>query len=374
MEQDAWVIVLRRPVKREGSVQYMVFVLVSFAASVCLTRLFLSLSNYPQVGSGELHIAHVLWGGLLLFIAALLPLLIANRNVYKAAAILAGIGVGLFIDEVGKFITQKNDYFYPAAAPIIYIFFILTLMLLLQLRRQEKTTARTELSRALETLQDWIYSPLSQKDQQVLLERLKNVCTNQDSPILAGMASGILNVVQQDPRPAPVDRTPRWSLYIKGLDRWVSERSLRFALAIGFFVMALIAFKDPAEAFLSSHSPALLDSWLKFLGAHSGRSFGSELSATLYQARVIMEVILGSLILLVSLLLYRRRLRAGIPLGITVLLVYLGTINMFLFYFEQFSTILLVLYQFVLLMGLIYYRTRFPLKPDLIQEIAAVPS
>lgn len=97
-DDDAWIIVFRKPIKREGSGQYLVFVLVSFALSVSMTRLFLSLSGYPQVGSGELHIAHVLWGGLLLFLATLLPLLISNRRAYKATAILAGIGTGLFID------------------------------------------------------------------------------------------------------------------------------------------------------------------------------------------------------------------------------------------------------------------------------------
>jgi hypothetical protein len=39
-------------------------------------RFFLELSDYPQLGNDELHIAHVLWGGLLLMSGALLPLLL----------------------------------------------------------------------------------------------------------------------------------------------------------------------------------------------------------------------------------------------------------------------------------------------------------
>jgi len=116
---------IRKPVKREDAEQYLVITLLSFAASVILIRLFLELTGYPQVGNSELHIAHVLWGGLLLFAASLLSLIFANRWVYKVSALLAGVGVGLFIDEVGKFITQSNNYFYPAAAPIIYAFFCL---------------------------------------------------------------------------------------------------------------------------------------------------------------------------------------------------------------------------------------------------------
>ena len=112
----------RTPVKREKAERYMLLSVVSFAATVVVVRLFLQLTGYPQVGSSELHLAHLLWGGLALFIAALLPLILANRWAYTAGALLSGIGVGLFIDEVGKFITQNNDYFYPPAAPIIYGF------------------------------------------------------------------------------------------------------------------------------------------------------------------------------------------------------------------------------------------------------------
>ena len=39
--------------------------LVSAVASVLLIRLFLSLTDYPQIGGPGLHLAHMLWGGLL---------------------------------------------------------------------------------------------------------------------------------------------------------------------------------------------------------------------------------------------------------------------------------------------------------------------
>jgi hypothetical protein len=54
--------------------------------------LFLELTGYPQLGNSELHIAHVLLGGLFLFIASILPLLIANRWVFSVTAVLAGLG------------------------------------------------------------------------------------------------------------------------------------------------------------------------------------------------------------------------------------------------------------------------------------------
>jgi len=89
--------------------------LVAFAITVIATRVYLELAGYPQLGNSVLHIAHALWGGLLLFAAVLLPLAFANRWVLQASALLGGMGIGLFIDEVGKFITKRHRMPRPVA-------------------------------------------------------------------------------------------------------------------------------------------------------------------------------------------------------------------------------------------------------------------
>jgi len=124
---------------REGAERYLLLTVVSFVVAVVGTRWYLQATGYPQVGGGELHVAHMLWGGLLLVIAALLPLVVAAPRALTASAVLAGAGTGLFIDEVGKFITASNDYFYPLAAPLIYGLFLLLVLLFVILRRRPRS-------------------------------------------------------------------------------------------------------------------------------------------------------------------------------------------------------------------------------------------
>jgi hypothetical protein len=174
-EMNRYVSRVRSPVRRERGETYLLLTLLSFGASVALTRLFLELAGYPQLGGSTLHIAHVLWGGLFLFVAALLPLIYANRWVYVVSSVLAGLGVGLFIDEVGKFVTQTNDYFYPAAAPIVYAFFLLTVLVYLQTRKPKRRSARAELYRALDTLAEVLDRDLDQEEMEDLKNRLRFV-------------------------------------------------------------------------------------------------------------------------------------------------------------------------------------------------------
>jgi Ca2+/Na+ antiporter len=98
--------------------------LVSSIATVLITRAYLSLAGYPQIGSSQLHIAHLLPGGLLMMTAILIMIGSINRSSRDLAAFLGGIGFGLFWDELGKFITQDNDYFFKPAVGIIYLSFV----------------------------------------------------------------------------------------------------------------------------------------------------------------------------------------------------------------------------------------------------------
>lgn len=95
--------------------------LVTTVATVLLTRAFLAAAGYPQIGGGGLHVAHVLWGGLLMALAFVLLLSFAGPVVRPLGALVGGIGFGLFIDEIGKFVTSDNDYFYEPTAALIYV-------------------------------------------------------------------------------------------------------------------------------------------------------------------------------------------------------------------------------------------------------------
>lgn len=97
---------------------------VSGVVTILATRSYLSIADYPQISSESLHIAHVLFGGVFLVIALLLAIL-SDRPNKLIVAFLGGVGFGLFIDEVGKFVTKDNDYFYEPSVGIMYICFLL---------------------------------------------------------------------------------------------------------------------------------------------------------------------------------------------------------------------------------------------------------
>jgi len=110
--------------------------LVSAVTAVLLTRLYLSVTGYPRVGSGPLHIAHLLWGGLLMLAALIILLSVLGKRARRVAAIIGGLGFGLFVDELGKFVTADNDYFFQPAVALIYVLFILLFLVFRAIERR----------------------------------------------------------------------------------------------------------------------------------------------------------------------------------------------------------------------------------------------
>lgn len=162
--------------RREHAERYLFLVIAGFAVSVAVTRWFLDATGYPKVGGGGLHIAHMLWGGLLLVVAATLPLVFVGRRVLLLSALAGGIGVGLFIDEVGKFITESNDYFFAPAAPLIYsAILLLAAVWLVVARRGGGSSAHDSLQAGVEAMREAVDGQLTPATRAGVITRLERV-------------------------------------------------------------------------------------------------------------------------------------------------------------------------------------------------------
>ena len=363
--QQSDLLPIHSPVQRLFAEHYLLVTLLSFAASVTLTRLFLNLTGFPQIGRGELHIAHVLWGGLLLFAAALFPLILANRWALDASAFLSGVGVGLFIDEVGKFITTQNNYFFPAAAPIIYAFFLITILVYFLVRRAGKTNPRRSIYLALEQLEDVVDHDLSKGEKEQILQFLKDIPAQSLTPDVAGLAAALSRYLRSRKiKLAP----PRLVWWQKIENKWLDFEKRAFSRsAHRTFIMAGVFLWG---AWAITHS---LLSWSLSLSQTALPGLASELinnrlpltasGIGLAEARVGLEVLAGVLLLFACTLFVFRKERIALQLSVVTLLFSISVIYLLVFYYEQFSSIFYISIQFLLLMMILRYRVRFLPNP-----------
>lgn len=354
----------RQAVKRAKAETYLLLTLISFAASVIVTRFYLEMTGYPQIGSGNLHIAHVLWGGLLLYIAALLPLILLNRAALTWSAILNGVGVGLFIDEVGKFITRDVDYFYPPAAPIIYAFFLLSVLLYFFVRRPRRHNRRAELYRALEEFPALLDGVLLPQERQEILERLQFAQQDHEPrraalatalsdylagkhPVLMADAPGIIQQLRR--------QIVRWG---QKLGRQRHRRMILWLVGLNglqtLFEIALLA--------LIALMPNLLTEPLgqQLVNSNELRSVDD---LPWFLTRFGLQLGIGLFTLVAFILLRRGHEERGINSAMYGLILSLTTVVMLTFYLDQFQAIASALFQFALLLFFGAYRQWYLLSP-----------
>ncbi len=156
--------------------------LVSAVSSILLIRFFLFATGYPQIGGEGLHIAHMLWGGFIMMIAIILLLSFLNRSMYYLASVLGGVGFGTFIDELGKFITADNNYFFQPTIALIYIVFVIIYLALRPIQRLETFTKQEYLINSIKLLEEAIMLDLDTKEKRRALQLLRK--SDQQNPIV----------------------------------------------------------------------------------------------------------------------------------------------------------------------------------------------
>ena len=146
--------------------------IVSAVVTIIAIRAFLHLTGYPQVGGDSFHIAHMLWGGLGMVIGFGMLILFAHFVWKPVAAVVAGAGFGAFIDELGKFITNDNNYFFRPTIGLIYAIFIVLLLLARLIDRRRTPTAADHLYIAVQGIQWQAIGKLDKERQRNALEHL----------------------------------------------------------------------------------------------------------------------------------------------------------------------------------------------------------
>ena len=224
--------------------------LVSAVAAFLGVRFFLGVTGYPRLGGGGLHIAHMLWGGALLVATVMILLSYLGHRIRRAAAVLAGLGFGLFIDELGKFITSDNNYFYRPAIALIYVVFVLLFLWWRALERHRVWDEQTYLANALMLLQDAALHDLDPREKYHLIRWLRR----------SGAAgTNLLGNVEQVVAARPADLPGRSALGVRlrrierrigsGLrSRW-SQRiaiTVLFVRLLGAIVASLALVYSPA--------------------------------------------------------------------------------------------------------------------------------
>lgn len=219
-----------------NATDYLELFLVSAVSAVLVIRLFLHLSGYPRLGGDRLHIAHMLWGGLFMLAGIIILLSFLGRGTRRTGAFLGGIGFGTFIDEIGKFVTKDNDYFFQPAVSLIYITFILIYLAVRMIHWPRPAGAEENMVNALQEIKEGIISGMDPERRRRILEYVGRAREREQ---LAGALGELVQRVREIPAPSDPYLLERLKHRVFGwyrrLTRWP-----RFArLLIVFFLIQL---------------------------------------------------------------------------------------------------------------------------------------
>src|SRR6478672_9414218 len=199
---------------------------IAAVVSLLGVRALLAATGYPRIGSGGIHIAHMLWGGLLMLAAIMFLLAFVDRTISRTMAVVAGLGFGTFIDEIGKFVTTYNNYFYRPAVALIYALFVAAFLVARTLVGGRRLTQREALANALAQLSSSRQRSIGPEDRmriEWLLER-----ADPDSPLTRAAKGYLADLHPSKERRSLLERIQRSlaDAYEQLIEKQVAQRAL----------------------------------------------------------------------------------------------------------------------------------------------------
>ncbi|MCJ0904916.1 hypothetical protein [Rhodococcus sp. ARC_M6] len=299
---------------RAALARFEVFLFAS-VATVLVTRGYLAAMGYPQIGGGGLHVAHVLWGGLLMAVAIVMTAITEGSRIRARTCLIGGIGFGLFIDEVGKFVTSDVNYFYQPAIAIMYVVFVLFYLIAREIVIRRGLNDRHRLVIGSRALSDLALGQLDEVHYHHALRVLDGI----RDPELADLAGSIKTGLHS--------HTPTGGGVESQLTNWRNSVSTRLTAVLGHRIVRRIVLALFIVEALGSIATAVIAMFTK---VEIVAEDVSDLVVLLSTATSTILVILGVWFLFRNRYLRALRLlRASIVISLLVTQVYLFTQDQF---------------------------------------------
>jgi hypothetical protein len=186
---------------------------------------------------------------------------------------------------------------------------------------------------------------LEAREQNEIKNRLTFVIDQGESPELTRLAEDLLDYFSEDQitlAPSPPGRlqdleTRLREFEINNLDR---ER-LRTLLVLGLGILGILSILIPALSLIN-------------LTIYPGREPVAE--PYWYITLQVVQILTGFLLIMGTGMLIKGSESRGLRVSYITLLIYLTMVDLLLFYYYQFATILIAIFQFVLLLAVLHYR------------------
>ncbi len=319
-------------IKRSTGSDNLLLFLVSAVFSVLGTRIFLEILDYPQIRHGEIHLAHAVLGTLLLTLANITLFSFHGKIIRQFGAVVGGLGFGQIIDEIGKFITRDNNYFYQPVPMIIYLVFISLFFIYRYLDRDTKQTPKEVIYEALEHLEELAEDNLHSPTQKWLEKTLNTIVQNSQKnyQVFAEHILELSHTLEVKPRKKngyvqKIQSSWKW------LDEFTAERRpvfyfllFVFLLYIGTTLFSTLTFSQLIWLRQFEHFKYQIDSRFEF--ALIVAQYTSQFLSALLMIRGFIYLV------------GRKRVKA-LEFFQTGLAVNILITHVFTFYFKQFATV-----------------------------------
>jgi hypothetical protein len=193
----------------------------------------------------------MLYGGLLMAVALLLCLSFLGNRTRLWAALFGGIGFGFFIDEIGKFITRDNNYFYQPSIALIYITFVLIYLAFRDLQMRRAIAREEYLVNAIHDLEEAVINGLPPEERERALRYLEAIAEKDD--LTSGLAA-LIERARVQPRPHGLSRRIRRS--VLGGYEAVLARANRFGGLVTLFILQLVVNAGTVALIVAGHLSA----------------------------------------------------------------------------------------------------------------------